>query len=90
MNTKITATTTGTTLPITLPDGIWNIFLESSTWGSTTVEVSNDSQWFTVKEAGVTLTVTENTVKQINGGLSLRLNVSAYSADIILVAKKVL
>lgn len=90
MNVKIIATTTGTTLPIVLPDGIWNIFLYSSSWGSTTIEVSNDTEWFTVTEAGEVLTISSNTVKEINGGLSLRLNVSAYTADIILVAKKVI
>lgn len=89
MNTKITATSTGTTSPIILDSGIWNIFIESSTWGSATIEVSNDTSWFTVMENDENLVITSNTVREINGGLLLRLNVSAYSADIILTAKKV-
>jgi len=90
---KITATGTGTTPDnqvITLSDGIWNIFLYSATWGSATLEVSNDSEWFTVTEAGETVTFTANTVKEINGGLTLRLNVSAYTADIVAIVKKVI
>jgi hypothetical protein len=90
MNTKIIATGTGVSSSITLPDGVWNLFIESSNWGSTTIQVSNDTTWFTVTENDAALIITENTVKEINGGLSLRLNVSAYSSNIILTAKKVL
>lgn len=91
MNTEITATATGATNSITLPDGIWNIFITSSSWGSANLQVSYDnSTWFNVQENSADVVFTSNSVKEINGGLLLRLDVGTYVANIILTAKKVI
>ena len=88
-NTEIIATSTGPSQYITLTEGIWNIFITSSGWGTATLQVShNGSDWFTVQEGGSNLSLTSNTVKELNGGLLLRLNVSSFSQNINLIAKK--
>ena len=88
-STQITATGTGPTNYITLTEGLWNIFINSSGWGTATLEVShNGTDWFTVQEDGSNLSLTANTVKELNGGLLLRINVSSFSQAINLVAKK--
>jgi len=91
-NTSITATQTGeTSQVISLPDGIFNLFISSSGWGSTKIEVSPDRvNWFTLQDSGSDLSISENFVTEINGGLILRLNVQTYSQDIIASVKRVI
>lgn len=91
-NTSITATGTGATSQvISLPDGIFNLFISSSGWGSTKIEVSPDgTNWFTIKKDGSDLAISSSFATEINGGLILRLNVSSYSQNIIASIKRVL
>jgi predicted outer membrane repeat protein len=92
MNTEIIATTTGPSSKfITLEDGLWNIFITSSNWGSANIQISHDgSTWFNAQENNADILFTTNSAKEINGGLFLRLNVVSHSANINLVAKKVI
>jgi hypothetical protein len=91
-NTSITATGTGATSQvISLPDGIFNLFISSSGWGSTKIEVSPDgTNWFTLQDSGSDLSISSNYVTEINGGLILRLNVQTYSQNINAFTKRVI
>lgn len=91
-NTSITATQTGATSQvISLPDGIFNLFISSSGWGSTKVEISPDgTNWFTLEKDGSDLSISKNFYTEINGGLILRLNVQTYSQDIKASIKRVI
>lgn len=91
-NTSIIATGTGATPQvISLPDGIFNLFISSSNWGSTKIEISPDGiNWFTMQSSGSDLSLSKNFYTEINGGLMLRLNVISYSQNIIASVKRVL
>jgi len=90
-NTEITANTSGYTSSITLEPGLWNLFVTSTSWasGSCDLQVSADNViFFDATENDTVVSFTENAVKEINGGLILRLDVSGNVSGVYLVAKK--
>lgn len=69
MNTEIRATKTGFTDIISLPEGIFNLFLGSETWGSANIQISGDGvHWFTLQKDNANLVISNNFAIEINGG----------------------
>ena len=91
-NTSIIATGTGeTSQVISLPDGIFNLFISSSGWGSTKIEISPDgNDWFPIQGSGSDLSLSKNSYMEINGGVMVRLNVQTYSQNIKASVKRVI
>lgn len=90
---EITATTTGASNHIYLPDKEngqpWTLAITSGTWGDADLQASADgAAWGDWKDAaGSVVNVTANGFAVVPGDMFYRLDVNSYSADIKLLAK---
>lgn len=86
---QVTATSTGTTSAIQLPASrSWAVQVTSGTWGAAKIETSADggTNWVTLRtfDDSADIALTANRTYVIPGGLSVRLNVSSYTAAIVM------
>lgn len=93
-DTEIKTSLSGVSQSIILTPGLWNLFVTAPVWGggTSTIQVSSDDvTFFDAKDdSNTSLVFSENGVKEINGGIILRVNNSSAISNFYLVAKKAL
>lgn len=89
-NTEITASTTGASSAVVLPEGDYRIFVKTTGAFSVTLQISDDnSTWVDLQDSGSAATFSANGYTEQKGGMYLRGNVASLTNPITIIAKKI-
>lgn len=90
---EVTATATGESNYILLAEGEWMLHCRSTSWGDTDIQWSTtpsiSSSWADLKENGVVVNFTTNDGNRVPGNTAYRMDVNAYTADIVMTANRI-